>query len=84
MDENRPHLGKFGMKLNSRALATALPVGYLPMSRNALVMLSGCSSGVEEGGRIIVGVLPLKDYSTSVCVCVCVCVCVHAQMFIHV
>ena len=40
MDKNRPHLGKLGMKLNSRALDTALPVGYLPMSRNALVEYS--------------------------------------------
>ena len=75
MDKNRPHLGKLGMKLNSRALATALPVGYLPMSRNALVMQSGCSGGVEEGGRIVGHVLPLKDCSTCVCVCVCVCAC---------
>ena len=73
MDENRPHLGKFGMKLNSRALATALPVGYLPMSRNALVMQSGCSSGVEEGGRIIAG--PTTEGLLYLCVCVCVCVC---------
>ena len=45
------------------------------MSRNALVMQSGCSGGVEEGGRIVGRVLPLKDCSTCVCVCVCVCVC---------
>lgn len=29
MDKNRPHFGKPGMKLNSRAIATALPMGWL-------------------------------------------------------
>lgn len=48
MDKNRPHLEKPGMKLNSRAVAIALPVGYLPVSRNALVMQSGGGGGVEE------------------------------------
>lgn len=55
-DNNRPQLGKLGMKLNSRALATALPVGYLPVLRNALVMQNGGSGGVEEGGELLLWV----------------------------
>lgn len=52
MDKNRPHLGKPGMKLNSRAVAIALPVGHLPISRNALVMRSGGGGGVEERASV--------------------------------
>lgn len=40
------------MKLNSRAVAIALPVGYLPISRNALVMQSGGGGGVEERASV--------------------------------
>ena len=36
-DKNRPHLGKLGMKLSSRALASS--ASGLPMSRNALIMV---------------------------------------------
>lgn len=36
-DKNRPHLGKPGMKLNSRALASS--ASGLPTSRNALTMV---------------------------------------------
>ena len=57
MDKNRLHFGKLGMKLNSRALVTASPVGYLPMSRNAFVMQSGGGGGVEEGGVLLLWVL---------------------------
>lgn len=57
MDKNRLHFGKLGMKLNSRALVTTSPVGYLPMSRNAFVMQSGGGGGVEEGGVLLLWVL---------------------------
>lgn len=54
--KNRPHLGKPGMKLNSRALAIALPVDYLPMSRNALIMQSGGGGAVVEGRKLVLWV----------------------------
>lgn len=47
MHKNKPHLGKPGMKLNSRDVAIALPVGYLPMCGNAIVMHSGSGEGGE-------------------------------------
>lgn len=63
MDKNRPHLGKPGMKLNSRAVAIALPVGYLPISRrNALVMRSGGGGRVEERASVE-GTLTLQGLS---------------------
>lgn len=56
MDKNRPPLGKPGMKLNSRAVAIAWPVGYLPMSTNALVIHSGGGGTMEEGGELLLWV----------------------------
>lgn len=54
-DRKKAHLRKCGMKFNFRGVATALPVGCLPMPRNALVVQSGVGGRVEEGGELLMG-----------------------------